>query len=85
MGNKNTYGRLSKTIECCAECVAPKRHVGCHSTCKEYKKEREAYDEKKRNAIEQLKQAGRVMGKNEFNMLTDSRRSHSRNKYIKPD
>lgn len=23
-------------ITCCKDCVAPKRHVGCHSTCKEY-------------------------------------------------
>lgn len=27
-------------IHCCKNCVAPKRHPGCHSTCKEYRDER---------------------------------------------
>lgn len=27
-------------IKCCVGCVAPKRHVGCHSKCEEYLKER---------------------------------------------
>lgn len=28
----------------CKGCVAPKRHIGCHSTCKERKEWREWYD-----------------------------------------
>ena len=23
-------------IDCCKECVAPIRHIGCHATCEEY-------------------------------------------------
>ena len=30
--------RLS--IHCCKYCVAPKRHQGCHATCKEYNEEK---------------------------------------------
>ena len=37
-------------IWCCKDCVAPKRHPGCHSTCKEYKDEK-AKDEKKKEKI----------------------------------
>lgn len=31
-------------IDCCEHCVAPKRHACCHSTCPEYKKQREKLD-----------------------------------------
>lgn len=27
----------------CSECVAPKRHPGCHATCPEYQKDKELY------------------------------------------
>lgn len=35
------------SIKCCKDCVAPKRHVGCHATCAEYLSEKKAYDELK--------------------------------------
>ena len=35
-------------FECCMNCVAPKRHPGCHSTCEEYKKGKEMLN--RRNA-----------------------------------
>lgn len=38
-------------FDCCKGCVAPKRHVGCHSTCKEYLDDKAAYEADK-NAIE---------------------------------
>ena len=31
----------------CKNCVAPKRHPGCHDTCPEYKQDREQYGAKK--------------------------------------
>ena len=34
-------------FEHCHHCVAPKRHPGCHSTCPEYKQDREQYNAKK--------------------------------------
>ena len=39
-----------QTIRCCKGCVAPKRHIGCHATCKEYieqSKENETVREKR--------------------------------------
>lgn len=35
-------------IECCKDCVPPKRHVGCHSSCKEYIDEKAEYEIDKR-------------------------------------
>lgn len=32
---------------CCKDCVAPKRHSTCHSTCKEYQEERKRNAERK--------------------------------------
>lgn len=34
-------------IKCCKDCVAPKRHIGCHGTCKEYLDEKAADEELK--------------------------------------
>lgn len=34
-------------FDCCKGCVAPKRHVGCHSTCKEYLDDKAAYEDEK--------------------------------------
>ena len=31
-------------ITCCKDCVAPKRHPGCHDYCKEYLKEKEEHE-----------------------------------------
>lgn len=31
-------------IKCCTNCVAPRRHIGCHSTCEEYKKSKDLLD-----------------------------------------
>nr|DAI61187.1 MAG TPA: hypothetical protein [Caudoviricetes sp.] len=32
-------------IKCCKDCIAPKRHAGCHATCAEYLSEKKAHDE----------------------------------------
>ena len=40
------------SIKCCKNCVAPKRHPGCHSTCQEYQ---DAIEENKKEK-EWLKQ-----------------------------
>lgn len=39
-------------IHCCKDCVPPKRHGGCHATCKEYKDEKAQYEEDKRKLKE---------------------------------
>lgn len=44
-------------INCCRKCAPPKRQLGCHATCEEYKKEKEKYEEdkKKLNEIKRAK------------------------------
>ena len=36
------------SISCCKNCVAPKRHSGCHSNCEDYKKAKEDNEKKKK-------------------------------------
>lgn len=35
-------------IKCCKECVAPKRHPGCHGVCPEYLYEKALWEEEKK-------------------------------------
>lgn len=35
-------------IKCCKDCVAPKRHPGCHGVCPEYIHEKELWEEEKK-------------------------------------
>lgn len=37
-------------ITCCKNCVPPKRHPGCHSTCEQYLKEKTEYEKQKEYA-----------------------------------
>ena len=51
-----------KKISCCKDCIPPKRHPGCHSTCEEYQKERKELDEyNKQQRIDKLK-VGNLIG-----------------------
>ena len=34
-------------IDCCKDCVPPKRHPACHDTCEEYKKQKAEWDKTK--------------------------------------
>ncbi len=34
-------------IKCCKDCVAPKRHPGCHGVCPEYLYEKALWEEEK--------------------------------------
>ena len=34
-------------IKCCKDCVAPKRHPGCHDHCPEYQKEKADHEARK--------------------------------------
>lgn len=38
------------SIQCCQDCVPPKRHPACWGHCPDYKKERAEYDERKAEA-----------------------------------
>ena len=33
---------MTGQIKCCYGCVAPKRHIGCHASCPEYRAEEAA-------------------------------------------
>lgn len=33
---------------CCYKCIPPKRFPGCHARCKEYLKEKQIYEERKK-------------------------------------
>lgn len=52
---RNGAEKLMGYFECCKGCVAPKRHVGCHSTCKEYLDDKAAYDEEQANIRKERK------------------------------
>ena len=38
------WGRVKAMIYSCKDCVAPKRHPGCHGSCPEYLAEKAEYD-----------------------------------------
>lgn len=40
-------------IKCCKDCVAPKRHPGCHGVCPEYIHEKTLWEEEKKIIREQ--------------------------------
>lgn len=35
-------------IKCCKDCIAPKRHPGCHDVCPEYIHEKALWEEEKK-------------------------------------
>lgn len=43
---------MTQRINCCRDCVYPKRHPGCHAKCEEYIAERKALDEVNEKASE---------------------------------
>ena len=43
MNNNSMFFKIN-VIKCCKDCVPPKRHIGCHSSCKEYLNERMEHD-----------------------------------------
>lgn len=38
---------INHPIKCCKDCVAPKRHPGCHGHCPEYTAEKALYEAEK--------------------------------------
>lgn len=40
-------------MQCCRDCVAPKRHSGCHGTCKTYKEEKASWEAHKKEIRKQ--------------------------------
>ena len=40
--------KISEFFTVCKDCAAPDRHPGCHDTCEYYRKERERYEDAKK-------------------------------------
>lgn len=55
--------QLSQRIQCCRYCVAPKRHPGCHDTCKEYLEEKAINDTEKAERIKREKEERLLKGR----------------------
>ena len=69
--------------ECCRDCVAPKRHIGCHSNCKEY-----LDDKAKAAEIQKKKDAERntnsyIIGKCEEAKAKSAKKYKGRRSYSK--
>lgn len=54
-------------IHCCRNCVAPKRHIGCHGDCEEYLIERKHLDEENAKRYEE-----KLKKRNLYEMKADS-------------
>lgn len=46
---------------CCADCVPPKRHPGCHGSCTEYKKQRAELDRLKEMNLQKARKEDDTM------------------------
>ena len=49
-------------IKCCKDCVAPKRHPGCHGACQEYLAEKAEHDRLKTAYDRERKIESAIMG-----------------------
>ena len=65
-------------FECCKNCVAPKRHPGCHDHCEEYKTARAAYDEKKAAMDRQHNARAGVLSQKDYAIYKAQRRCRRR-------
>lgn len=52
-------------ITCCKDCIAPKRHIGCHEVCLEYLSEKKKHDEMKEKRHRWLKLEGALYAQRE--------------------
>lgn len=43
------HWNLNRYFKACTNCVPPKRHDGCHATCKEHEDEKAAYEKVKKS------------------------------------
>lgn len=48
--------KISEFFMVCKDCAAPDRHPGCHDTCEYYRKEREKYEDAKKQEEREKKQ-----------------------------
>lgn len=69
MSNRQNPWSNYYTVKCCKDCVAPKRHPGCHDTCKEYNDEKQRQEARKQKRKDEREKMGRPMGKHDFDML----------------
>jgi hypothetical protein len=67
MGDKQIPWSGGCKIKCCKDCVAPKRHLGCHDTCEDYKKEKAEHDKSKQNERKK-RESERLIDEHDFDM-----------------
>lgn len=48
--------KISEFFTVCKDCSAPDQHPGCHDTCEYYRKEREKYEDAKKQEEREKKQ-----------------------------
>ena len=48
--------KISEFFTVCKDCAAPNRYPGCHDTCEYYRKEREKYEDAKKQEEREKKQ-----------------------------
>lgn len=63
-------------IQCCKDCVPPKRYPGCHDHCEIYKKAKELHEELKR--IDREKSHFSVYAQRQENVLKANKRRGGR-------
>ena len=69
---------MPRGIKCCYKCVAPKRHLGCHATCKDYKDERTQLDADNAK-IRQMKEADQYLGSLYTKIQDEASKSNKKN------
>lgn len=58
-------------FDCCKGCVAPKRHVGCHSTCKEYLDDKAALEAEKNTINAEKKNKSTIGSRRAYGIFSD--------------
>ena len=61
-------------IKCCSDCVAPKRHPGCHDHCSEYAAEKAEYDKLKAEDDKRRKVKADIYNQRSINVAKAMRR-----------
>ena len=65
------------TINCCRDCVPPKRHTACWGHCPDYAAERAEYDRRK-EAYEKIRKVKNDIYNQRSNKVTKALRKHGR-------
>lgn len=65
-------------IICCKECVAPKRHHGCHDHCPEYLTEKAKNDERREKEFKANEVSNGLYRQREMAVARSTKKQHKR-------